>query len=130
MKRFWDKVDKSGDCWLWTAGINDKGYGRFRYLGQACLAHRVVYHLTHGELPDRLRHTCDNPQCVNPAHLKPGTQADNLNDMAERGRGRRTHLHKTIVEQAKIMQGTQREVADILGIAQSTVGRIRRGEIT
>lgn len=49
-------------------------------------AHRIAYRAHYGELPDLLRHTCDNRRCANPLHLVPGTQADNMRDMVERGR--------------------------------------------
>lgn len=48
--------------------------------------HRKI-HLEHtGEWPEVVRHTCDNPRCINPAHLRSGTQTDNMTDMRERGR--------------------------------------------
>lgn len=129
MNRFWGKVDKTGECWLWKAGTNSKGYGRFRHNGEARLAHRVAYELEYGDVPSLLRHTCDNPACVNPDHLEPGTQADNLQDMADRGRGRKTHLPLNVVESVRAATGTQRQVAEQFGVSQSTVGRIRRGEV-
>lgn len=49
-------------------------------------AHRIAYRNKHGYLPALLRHTCDNRKCCNPDHLVPGTQADNMRDMVERGR--------------------------------------------
>lgn len=49
-------------------------------------AHRIAYRQHYGELPPLLRHTCDNRRCVNPLHLVPGTQAENMQDMVERGR--------------------------------------------
>lgn len=92
--RFWALVDKSrgkNGCWLWQ-GVRDgrKGYGRFTIPGHGQVsAYRLAYELTIGPVPDGqlLRHQCDVPQCVNPAHLLPGTQRDNVRDMWERGRG-------------------------------------------
>ena len=78
-----------GDCLVWTGKPNAKGYGRYAQT----LAHRFVYENTVGPIPDGLeiRHSCDNPPCVNPEHLLPGTPADNAHDKIER---RRHHCQK------------------------------------
>jgi hypothetical protein len=70
-ERFWSKVDKSGDCWLWT-GASNRGYGAFRLDGAARLAHRVAYVWANGPVPTaaEVDHTCFNKACVNPEHLR------------------------------------------------------------
>lgn len=77
--RFWSKVDRSGDCWVWTAGKNRGGYGRFRVGGRMRRAHRVSYSWANGPIPAGLDldHTCHVPACVNPAHLRLATNAQN-----------------------------------------------------
>ena len=91
-KRFWRKVDKTGDCWLWMGRLAH-GYGTIsitptKHQIFILLAHRVAWELTHGKIPDGLLicHRCNNPQCVNPDHLYPGTPQDNANDRVAAGR--------------------------------------------
>lgn len=77
-------------CWLWTASLDKKGYGKATVNGGGWkLAHRVAWELYRGEIPDGLCacHACDTPACVNPEHLFIGTQQDNVDDMARKGRG-------------------------------------------
>jgi hypothetical protein len=101
--RFWPKVDKDGPvpahvphlgpCWLWTGAIDPAfGYGKF-WMGRRgdspWHTHRAAWFLTFGPIPDGLNvlHRCDNPPCVNPAHLFLGTFKDNTVDMHAKGRG-------------------------------------------
>lgn len=93
-ERFWAKVDKRGpdECWPWTGSCSRNGYGRIgrgRADEGADGAHRVSWELANGRpVPQGLfvRHSCDNPICVNPAHLGIGTPADNTRDSIVRGR--------------------------------------------
>lgn len=87
--RFWGRVDKSGDCWLWTGGTSSGGYGAATWPnGQQTTAHRVSWEITYGPIPDGMQvlHRCDNPACVRPDHLFLGTQQDNMDDMIAKGR--------------------------------------------
>ena len=78
--RFWPKVDKTGDCWIWTAAQDGKGYGGFWDGEQRQKAHRVAYELMVGLIPTGLclDHLCRNTLCVNPAHLEVVTQRVNI----------------------------------------------------
>ena len=94
--RFWSKVDvmfSEQECWEWRGSQKHNGYGTFRLPGptrQCVPAHRVAYSLVNGKIPTGLivRHTCDNPSCVNPNHLLTGTHQDNADDKVARGRSR------------------------------------------
>lgn len=88
--RFWDSVDKSGDCWVWTGKLTDAGYGHFWVKGER-RAHRHAWALTYGSIPAGMcvLHRCDNRPCVRPDHLFLGTVADNNADMTAKGRNAR-----------------------------------------
>lgn len=103
--KFWAKVDKSagygpwGDCWEWQSAKSDAGYGNAWNGKRQIGAHRYAYELTNGPFPKGLFacRRCDNPKCVNPAHIFPGTPKANVEDMHAKGRAvtngydKRTH---------------------------------------
>lgn len=84
--RIWDFVERgpADQCWLWQGNVNNDGYGR---IGRE-YAHRIVCELTYGPpAPDHeVLHSCDNPPCVNPSHLRWGTHTENIRESFERGR--------------------------------------------
>jgi hypothetical protein len=89
--RFWAFVDKSAGpdgCWPWTGSYKDTGYGQL-YVNEfkrPVVASRVSLYLETGEWPEEACHKCDNPPCVNPAHLFDGSRQDNMQDCASKGR--------------------------------------------
>lgn len=92
--RFWSHVDKTGDCWLWTAAVNNKGYGTYgggNSGQQRGYAHRRSYELLVGSIPeghglDHLFVSCPK-RCVTPWHLRPATQGQNMENQDAEGRG-------------------------------------------
>lgn len=93
INRFWQKVNKTDNCWLWTASKRHKGYGAFVWADDEGRiiqgrAHRFAWIILVGAIPRGMMvlHKCDNPACVNPAHLFLGTNQDNVNDMMRKGR--------------------------------------------
>lgn len=90
-EKFWMFVDKKGinECWEFIGKIFPNGYGNFRISLIETLAHRISFLLYHNYLtPNMLvMHSCDNPSCVNPYHLKEGNYSDNSRDMISKNRG-------------------------------------------
>ena len=104
-ERFWEKVQKTEGCWLWT-GCMRAGkfqYGRLRFPRRMELAHRASWILAYGPIPPGdgfhgtcVLHRCDNPRCVRPDHLFLGTMKDNIHDMFRKGRGNVEPAHRVV----------------------------------
>lgn len=100
LNNFWVNVEMIPfhTCWEWIGGVNKHtGYGQLTYKSKAKLAHRLSYELHKGSIPEKqvVMHTCDNKTCVNPEHLKLGTQADNMRDMSVKNRSLRGSKNPT-----------------------------------
>lgn len=92
-ERFWMKARKARGCWEWLGSLHPDGYGMFSVKrdGQwrAEKTHRIAWEIAHGRRPPRfgvIMHSCDNPKCVRPGHLRLGTQQENIADMNAKGR--------------------------------------------
>jgi len=143
LRRFWSKVDQTGNCWEWTAALNHAGYGQFRLamLGsksQMQQAHRVSWFLHYSDVPAELHvcHHCDNPKCVRPSHLFLGTDLDNHRDCARKGRavnppGNQRLTPEQVEEIFTLREGgmSQPKIAVRLGCSNQLVSRYLRGEI-
>jgi hypothetical protein len=134
-ERFWKKVDKGreGECWMWKAAtFKESGYGQIDVEGKKRRANRVAWELTNGPIPEGMlvRHTCDNPGCVNPRHLLLGTPADNVKDMVSRGRMvSKLTSDDAVVIRAKYRQGlTYKDLAKEFGVHAGTIGKVVREE--
>ncbi len=138
-ERFWAKVDKSSHphgCWLWTGAKTRSGYGRIGIDGHQRPAHRIALVLVGQLVPKGMDtcHKCDNPTCVNPAHLFVGTRAENVADMTRKHRGiyvgKPCALTAAQVKEASYMlkSGKSRgEVAHYFGVSETTINRVERG---
>ena len=111
---FWTLVHVGNPliCWPWKGSRDGKGYGRLlrpKYLKNKG-AHRIAYALTFGNIKSGLHicHRCDNPICCNPFHLFEGTQKDNIQDAANKGR-----INKPVGDQNPSSKLTESQVLEI-----------------
>jgi len=132
-QRFWKHVCcYPGECWEWLGSIGSHGYGQIQVFRngkwQPETAPRVSYEIHNGPIsPDMvIRHSCHNRGCVNPAHLKIGTQQENVNDTVAAGRHncwRKLNWNKVkeIRERYKNGSVTQLQLANEFDVDQSTI---------
>ena len=104
-ERFYEKVNKTDSCWLWTGYLN-RGYGYISIDGKPKPAYRISWILTNGDIPEALvvRHKCRSKACVNPEHLELGTQKENMEDAIRDGtiaKGETSGTHKLTESQVK-----------------------------
>jgi hypothetical protein len=138
-RRFWAKVEAEpmSGCLLWLGAVNGRGYGQFYFRSgvrrRYMAAHRVAYMLAGHEIADShdVCHHCDNRRCVREAHLFDGTRAENLADMAAKGRkarGERVGRAKLTTEDVLAMRAST-EAARVLasrhGVSSRTVKRVQ-----
>lgn len=145
-ERFWDRVDKRGpdECWPWLGYLTKTGYPRIKSEGRSSIATHTTLRLDGRERPSQKHiacHHCDNPPCVNPAHLFWGTYQDNANDMVRKGRGNRWNGRRRgennpaakitlqTVATIRSMRGqkTRKEIARSLGVSFWVVQGVLKG---
>ncbi len=140
--RFWSKVDKSNGpegCWLWTDAPSDSGYGVIKIRGRIIPATHISLILGGKPRPSQHHgacHTCDVPMCVQPIHLWWGTNADNAEDKAIKGRSTRGETHPRAKLNEKQVQAiiellkaghTQRDIAKRFDVHYSSIAGIKLG---
>lgn len=146
-KGFWEKAvqDRDTGCLIWSGGLNRDGYGRFRFNGIRYLSHRLAWILIKGEISEGLLvcHKCNNPPCINPLHLKLGTDADNQAYSYECGRSvdppkheGETHPSAKLTEQGVVLlrrmmeEGCSNvEISRLVGVNHQTVSKIRHRKL-
>lgn len=146
-RRFWKKTSVApGGCIVWTADTSADGYGRFWHAGRLVQAHVFAYEAVVGPVPALegadcrgtcLLHRCDNPRCVNPEHLTPGTHIDNMADMAAKGRravaagalNGNARLTPEQVAEIRALEGhaSARALGRRFGVSKTTIRAIQTG---
>lgn len=132
------KGDKPNDCWLWTGTRNKGGYGVLWFSdNRRWLAHRFSFFLANGREPELcVLHSCDNPGCVNPEHLREGTLIENNKERDAKGRtargegnGNRKLSQDEVLEIKRQLNAgrTQKAIAADFDIKQVTVSGIKTG---
>jgi len=142
-KRFWMRVEKHEGCWRWTGMLSWNGYGRFMLTESGRrreAAHRVSWRIHYGNIPSGMSvlHRCDNPCCVNPAHLFLGTAADNAADKVAKGRQARRASHgRTKLSEADVAKirwylerglDTQVAIGRLFGVSNQVIYGIKHGK--
>ena len=136
--RFWNHVNKNCDneCWECNLALDKDGYARIKIKDKTIKAHRFSFELHNGrpiENGKQILHSCDNPKCVNPHHLREGTNAENMKDKAIRGRvSGEKHPHakltndqvRDIRQQWAIGGITQQKLANEYHVSQVHISRI------
>ena len=149
-ERFWRNVVRFNDenlCWIWKGAKVKKGYGIFtdasttvNIRGKTISAHRYSYQLHYGDLQngDFVLHSCDNPECTNPAHLRKGTQSENIKEAIAKRRkfvpvakGEENPRSKLTEEQVRFIKSHpelgHKYIGDMFGLSPNCIRGVRIG---
>jgi hypothetical protein len=147
-------LDKETGCLDWKCSKDKDGYGKAWHKGKYWRAHRLSYTAFKGDIPEDkvVMHTCDNPSCCNPQHLRIGTHKDNMEDRDQKGRGTKgrtipklqghtntrgtnhgnsklsEHDVSTIRDLLSNSNYTQKQIGEMFGVRQSTIHKINTGK--
>jgi hypothetical protein len=119
--------EPNSGCWLWDGPVAGKGYGVLSVRNRQTYAHRLSWELANGRAPlppEVVRHKCDVPACVNPAHLEIGTTADNSADRVIRGRAHQK-LSADDVRAIYIDPRSKKRIAKDFGVSRTMVRAIK-----
>jgi hypothetical protein len=115
LQHFWEKVQKTDTCWLWTGARLANGYPVLTLYDIVYYAHRVSWCIHHGDPGNhQVLHRCDVPNCINPHHLFLGTQRDNMQDCKNKGRSSQPP-HKYKLTEAQVQTIKQIHAAGLMG---------------
>ena len=122
---FTDLLESNDDCLEWTGGLNTAGYGTTWAYGKQWQTHRLALHLEGVDISGHLvLHSCDNPRCCNPKHLRTGTNQENSADMTSRGRQYSKLTEQDVLEIRAITGMSQKAIADQYGVDQTLINYI------
>lgn len=146
-EKLWPRVDKSNgenSCWNWLGSKTKAGYAHMSHgKNKTVGVHRVAFFLHNGYWPDVVMHSCDNPSCCNPSHLKGGTQKENIADMFKKGRQSKTlshlnrkrgsknpasKLNEDDVKRILSSSLSQRKLAVLFGVSRRCIAFIQQGK--
>ena len=135
--RFWSLVDqgKEEECWLWRGCRDRDGYGIFHWHGRRIGSHALAVSFTTGESREGgldTLHSCDNPPCCNPSHLRFGSRQENVDDMVARSRAAKPNLRLSDQQVREIRErrksgARQKDLADQYGVTDGWISEIVRG---
>ena len=132
--RFWMNVRKSEGCWLWEGGLSRGGYGAIRSSGKMRRAHRLAWELYYSApVPEGIYvlHSCDQPRCVSPLHLRLGTHSENMADRKSRRReARGEHVGRAKLTSENVLEIRESTVsagklAKVYGVSDVTICNVR-----
>jgi hypothetical protein len=136
--RFLGYIDKKDDCWIWIGKVANDGYGVVMINGKRIRSHRYSYEMFKGPINNGMLilHSCHNPHCVNPDHLREGTVRENAQDMINAKRdlygekGTASKLKEENIKEIIDLYNTgtvsQQQIADHFCVSQVAIGAIIR----
>lgn len=129
LKKLVSLPENPNDCWEWMGSVNKKtGYGKKKFGGKTLLAHRWMYQILFGRIPDNtvINHKCQNRSCVNPYHLEVVSQADNC----RHGDGSKLTIDQVSEIKKRLKKakwGDRKKIAEEFGVSPALISDIKYG---